>query len=112
MCGVLPYTQPVTVPTLMVAGYFDAEDFYGPLELYKKYETRDPKHLVRLVMGPWYHGEWSRSPDGRLLGKVDFGENTSRWFRDHVQAPWFAHWLKGAPEAELPEARAGRWARG
>jgi uncharacterized protein len=40
----------------MVAGYFDAEDFYGPLELYKKFETQDPKHLVRLVMGPWYHG--------------------------------------------------------
>ena len=79
----------------MVAGYFDAEDFYGPLELYHKYETQDPKHLVRLVIGPWYHGEWSRSPDGRLLGRIDFGENTSRWFRDQVQAPWFAHWLKG-----------------
>ena len=40
MCGVLPYMQPVKVPTLLVAGYFDAEDFYGPLELYKKFETR------------------------------------------------------------------------
>ena len=68
MCGVLPYTQRVTVPTLMVAGYFDAEDYYGPLELYQKYETQDPKQLVRLVIGPWYHGEWSRSPDGRTIG--------------------------------------------
>jgi uncharacterized protein len=116
MCGVLPYTQAVTVPTLMVAGYFDAEDFYGPLELYKKYETQDPKHLVRLVMGPWYHGEWSRSPDGRLLGKVDFGENTSRWFRDHVQAPWFGYWLKGKASPDLPAVLAfrtgeNRWER-
>jgi putative CocE/NonD family hydrolase len=116
MCGVLPYTQAVTVPTLMVAGYFDAEDFYGPLELYQKYETQDPKHLVRLVMGPWYHGEWSRSPDGRLLGKVDFGENTSRWFRDHVQAPWFGHWLKGKASPDLPAVLAfrtgeNRWER-
>jgi uncharacterized protein len=116
MCGVLHYTQPVTVPTLMVAGYFDAEDFYGPLELYKKYETQDPMHLVRLVMGPWYHGEWSRSPDGRLLGKIDFGENTSRWFRDHVQAPWFAHWLKGKASPDLPAILAfrtgeNRWER-
>ena len=85
----------VTVPTLMVAGYFDAEDFYGPLELYHKYETQDPKHLVRLVIGPWYHGEWSRSPDGRTIGAIDFGQDTSRWYRDNVQARWFAHWLKG-----------------
>jgi putative CocE/NonD family hydrolase len=116
MCGVLPYTETVTVPTLMVAGYFDAEDFYGPLELYKKYETQDPKHLVRLVMGPWYHGEWSRSPEGRLLGKVDFGENTSRWFRDHVQAPWFGYWLKGNASPDLPPVLAfrtgeNRWER-
>jgi putative CocE/NonD family hydrolase len=108
MCGVLPYTQLVTVPTLLVAGYFDAEDFYGPLELYKKLETQDPKHLVRLVMGPWYHGGWSRSPDGRLLGQIDFGQDTSRWYRSQIQAPWFAHWLKGGPSAELPPVLAFR----
>ena len=86
----------------MVVGYFDAEDFYGPLELYKKFEREDPKHLVRLVMGPWYHGSWSRTPDGRLLGKIDFGQDTSRWYRAHVQAPWFAHWLKGKGSLDLP----------
>jgi putative CocE/NonD family hydrolase len=116
MCGVLPYTQAVTVPTLMVAGYFDAEDFYGPLELYKKYETQDPKHLVRLVMGPWYHGGWSRSPDGRLLGQIDFGQDTSRWFRDKVQARWFGYWLKDQGSPGLPPVLAfrtgeNRWER-
>jgi uncharacterized protein len=116
MCGVLPYTQTVSVPTLMVAGYFDAEDFYGPLKLYKKYETQDPQHLVRLVMGPWYHGGWSRSPDGRLLGQIDFGQDTSRWYRNQVQAPWFAHWLKGKASPDLPPVLAfrtgeNRWER-
>jgi putative CocE/NonD family hydrolase len=108
MCGVLPYTQRVTVPTLLVAGYFDAEDYYGPLELYHKYETQDPKHLVHLVIGPWYHGEWSRSPDGRTIGAIDFGQDTSRWYRDHVQAPWFAHWLKGRDSPDLPPVLAFR----
>jgi uncharacterized protein len=116
MCGVLPYTQPVSVPTLMVAGYFDAEDFYGPLELYKKYETQDPKHWVHLVMGPWYHGEWSRSPDGRSIGDLDFGQDTSRWYRDKVQARWFAYWLKGRGSLDLPPVLAfrtgeNRWER-
>ncbi|HEY3784974.1 MAG TPA: CocE/NonD family hydrolase [Steroidobacteraceae bacterium] len=108
MCGVLPFTQKVTVPTLMIAGYFDAEDFYGPLELYHKYETQDPKHLVSLVIGPWYHGEWSRSPDGRSIGLIDFGQDTARWYRDHVQAPWFAHWLKGREAPGLPPVLAFR----
>jgi uncharacterized protein len=116
MCGVLPYTQSVTVPTLMVAGYFDAEDFYGPLKLYQKFETQDPQHLVRLVIGPWYHGGWSRSPDGRLLGQIDFGEDTARWYRNQVQAPWFAHWLKGKASPDLPPVLAfrtgtNRWER-
>ena len=116
MCGVLPYTQRVSVPTLMVAGYFDAEDFYGPLELYKKYETQDPKHQVHLVMGPWYHGEWSRSPDGRSIGDLDFGQDTSRWYRDKVQARWFAYWLKGRGSLDLPPVLAfrtgeNRWER-
>ena len=29
MCSVLPHIQPVTVPTLNVLGWYDAEDFYG-----------------------------------------------------------------------------------
>jgi uncharacterized protein len=108
MCGVLPFVQPVTIPTLLVVGYFDAEDFYGPLELYQKYAAQDPRHLLNLVMGPWYHGGWSRSPDGRLLGSVDFGSNTSRWYRDNVQARWFGHWLKDEPAPDLPPVLAFR----
>ena len=116
MCGVLPYTQKVTVPTLIVAGYFDAEDFYGPLALYHKYETQDPNHLVRLIMGPWYHGEWSRSPDGRSIGAIDFGQDTSRWYRDNVQARWFGHWLKNEGTLDFPAVMAfrtgeNRWER-
>jgi uncharacterized protein len=116
MCGVLPYTQKVTVPTLIVAGYFDAEDFYGPLVLYHKYETQDPNHLVRLIMGPWYHGEWSRSPDGRTIGAIDFGQDTSQWFRDNVQARWFGYWLKGEGTLDFPPVMAfrtgeNRWER-
>jgi uncharacterized protein len=108
MCGVLPFVQaPVTVPTLNVGGWFDAEDHYGAVEAYKKYEQGDTQGLNTLVMGPWYHGGWHTS-DGRTLGAVDFGSDTATWFREHVEAPFFAHWLKGAPEAELPEVLSFR----
>jgi len=108
MCGVLPYIQPVTVPTLNVLGWFDSEDFYGPLQVYKKYESTDSQQLNYLVIGPWYHGGWTFSPEGRLLGAIDFGSNTSEWFRDNVQSRWFAHWLKDEGALDFPEVMAFR----
>lgn len=108
MCGVLPFIQPVTVPTLNVLGWFDAEDFYGAFEVYKKYESMDKKGLNYLVIGPWYHGGWSFSADGRTLGAVDFGSNTSEWFRNNVQARWFAFWLKDKGKLDFPKVIAFR----
>jgi len=108
MCGVLPYIQPVTVPTLNVTGWFDAEDFYGPLQVYTKYEATDDRNLNYLVVGPWPHGGWAGPRSGRGLGPIDFGSNTSQTFRDEIQGPWFAYWLKGRGELELPEARVFR----
>ena len=108
MCGVLPHIQsPVTVPTLNVAGWFDAEDHYGAFEAYKKYEQGDTHGLNNLVVGPWYHGGWTFS-EGRTLGAVDFGSDTSRWYRENVEAPWFAHWLKDKPKVALPEVLSFR----
>jgi len=108
ICGVLPYIQPVTVPTLMVAGYFDAEDLYGPLAVYQKLIQHDPKQLVHLVIGPWYHGSWSRATSGQSIGDIDFGQNASQWFRDNVQARWFAYWLKDKGRLDLPKVAAFR----
>ena len=107
-CGILQHIQPVTVPTLTVAGYFDAEDFYGPMTSYRKYESLDSKGLNYLVIGPWYHGGWSFSPEGRWLGDVDFGQNTAQWFRRQVQARWFAYWLKHKGTLDMPEVMAYR----
>jgi hypothetical protein len=116
MCGVLPYVQaPVTVPTLNIAGWFDAEDHFGAIETYKQYEKGDSQGLNNLVVGPWYHGGWSFS-EGRTLGSLDFDSNTAEWYRNNVEAPWFAHWLKGGAPVDLPEVLAfrtgvNRWER-
>jgi putative CocE/NonD family hydrolase len=107
MCSVLPHVQPVTVPTLNVGGWFDAEDFFGTIETYKAYEKGDAKGLNFLIVGPWYHGGWTFS-DGRTLGAIDFGADTAKWYRENVEAPWFAHWLKGEKPVNLPEVLAFR----
>jgi uncharacterized protein len=93
----------VTVPTLNVAGWWDQEDFYGPLKIYQLLEKSDTSNFNRLVVGPWNHGGWSHGK-GDSLGKIGFDSETSRYFREKVQAPWFAHFLKDKGKLELPEA--------
>jgi hypothetical protein len=91
----VPYlNQPVTVPTLNVAGWWDQEDFYGPVTIYREMEKHDASNLNFLVVGPWNHGGWGGT--GRALGAIDFGANTADWYRAEVQRPFFACNLKGA----------------
>lgn len=54
-------------------------------------------------MGPWFHGGWSRSP-GNKLGDISFGSNTSEFFSDEIEFPFFRHYLKGARDPALPKA--------
>ena len=61
-----PYLTRVTVPTLNVAGWFDQEDFYGPLKIYELLEKHDKKNQNFLVVGPWNHGGWASGPGDRL----------------------------------------------
>ncbi len=93
----------VKVPTLNVAGWWDQEDFYGPITIYEALEKTDAGGRNFLVVGPWNHGGWNQ-PEGRTLGPLDFGRATAREFRAEVLAPWFAQHLKNAPAAERPEA--------
>jgi putative CocE/NonD family hydrolase len=106
-----PRLTRVTVPTLNVAGWYDQEDFRGPQRIYELLEKHDAKGQNFLVVGPWDHGGW----DGRAtgLGKLNWGSDTGKHFREKVQAPFFAYYLKGKGEAP-PEARvfqtgANKW---
>lgn len=89
----------VTVPTLEVGGWWDQEDMWGPQEEYAMLEKHnEPKtmaHRVYLAIGPWYHGQWTQTT--RYLGVLDFGSATGDYFREQVEAPFFAYYLKGQP---------------
>jgi len=104
--SVVPYLEAldkVPVPTLNVAGWWDAEDFYGPMKIYEILEKKDSNNMNYLVVGPWPHGGWARS-DGSSLGMIEFDSNTSEYFRRNVQAPWFAYLLKDKGSLDLSEA--------
>ncbi|MCI0694480.1 CocE/NonD family hydrolase [candidate division KSB1 bacterium] len=98
-----PYLTRVTVPTLNVAGWWDQEDFYGPLKIYQTLEKQDSKSMNYFIAGPWNHGGWNRG-EGSKLGQIDFESATSKYFREKIQAPWFAHFLKDEGASEWPEA--------
>ncbi len=99
----ITYMNRVTVPTLNVAGWWDQEDFYGPVTIFEQLEKYDTNHMNYLVVGPWNHGGWM-GPDGQKLGAVDFGSQTLLYFRQHILAPFFAHFLKDQPGLDLPKA--------
>jgi len=92
-----------TVPNLNVAGWWDQEDFYGPMATYANLEKNDATHLNYLVVGPWNHGGWAHGP-GNWLGQIPFAGNTGEYFREKVEAPWFAYWLHDKGELPLKEA--------
>jgi uncharacterized protein len=98
-----PYLHHTNVPNLNVAGWYDQEDFYGPMHIYDLLEKTDREHRNYVVVGPWNHGGWM-STRGRQLGPIDFGSDSAKWFRARVQAPWFAYWLHG--KGQLQEAEA------
>ena len=110
-----PWLNRVTVPTLNVAGWWDQEDFYGPIKIYELLEKHDTKNENFLVVGPWNHGGWSRGT-GRTLGRIDFGSDTATHYRRNVMATFLAHYLKdqGAPpasEALTFRTGANEWTR-
>ena len=96
------YLNPATVPTLLVGGWWDQEDLYGPLVTYQTLEKHDKKNLVFLVEGPWNHGGWRGK--GRSLAQVDFGSDTGTYFREKIEAPWFAYYLKDKGNLKQAEA--------
>ena len=98
--------QPLQVPVLLVHSLWDAEDIYGAMAVYRALIPKDTAHdKVFLAMGPWHHG--GEIDKGYNVGAVQFGSDTSLWFRRHVLAPFLAHYLRDdAPPLDLSPVTA------
>jgi putative CocE/NonD family hydrolase len=101
-----PHIKNVRPEVLTVGGWFDAENLFGALETFKTIEahTSHPQ-MNHVVMGPWFHGGWSRS-EGESLGPVQFNAKTSEFFRDKVELPFFETHLKGPLKGNVKLAKA------
>ena len=91
-------------PAVMtVGGWFDAENLFGALEVYRAVEKQSPGANNILVMGPWVHGGWARG-DGDSLGDARFDAKTSEFYREQIELAFFNQHLKEWSGAALPEA--------
>lgn len=99
----LKFAKDITHAVLNVAGWFDAEDFYGPLETYRAVERSTPSNKNRIVIGPWLHGGWASMP-GDALGDIRFGSMTGEHYRQEVELPFFKFHLKDQGPAPTAEA--------
>ena len=101
--NVLPHLKNIKTAVLTVGGWFDAEDLYGAIKTYQTIEKNNPGIKNNFVMGPWCHGCWAR-PGFNALGNIKFGSDTSNWYQENVELPFFNHHLKGKADLTLPEA--------
>jgi hypothetical protein len=88
---------------LTVGGWYDAENLFGALEVYRNLLKNSPSTDNRIVMGPWVHGGWSRG-DGSKLGDVSFNAPTADFYQEKIEFPFFEHHLKGTGKFEHPKA--------
>ena len=105
----------VKCAVMTVGGFFDAEDCYGAMAVYKGTERLNPGAYNTIVMGPWYHGMWARG-DGQKFGDQDWGSNTSQFYQDEIEFPFFDAFLRkngrpGLPEAYMFDSGAKTWSK-
>ena len=82
----------VSVPNLDIVGWYDFANadmlFYRTMV--KEAKTETARKHTRIIVGPWSHGNFSRS-----YGNIDFGPETTLQDRRDIQIRWFDFWLKG-----------------
>lgn len=104
--SILPHLKNIKHAVMTVGGWFDAEDLYGPLNVYKKIEKNNPGTYNTLVMGPFGHGRWSAETGHTLHSNVYFGDSIATFYQKNIEAQFFTHFLKGPGDGKtgLPDA--------
>jgi putative CocE/NonD family hydrolase len=100
--NIRPHLTNVKPATLIVGGWFDAEDMFGALNTYKAIEQQNPKNNNRLVMAPWTHGAWERSHWDHFAG-YQFAQDLNAKFQQ-MEFDFFNFYLKNKGSFNAGEA--------
>ena len=104
--SIVPHLKNVNHAVMTVGGWFDAEDLYGPLTIYKTLNQNNPNAYNTLVMGPFGHGRWASETGHTLHSNLYFGDSIATFYQREIEFKFFNHFLKGAGDGKtgLPEA--------
>jgi len=102
--GLVQHLYSIEHHVLTVGGLFDAEDLYGPLNIYKKIEQTSPNANNMIVMGPWSHGNWAREKGFQAVNHIYFGDSISTYYQKEIEYEFFTAVLKEDRKPNLPEA--------
>ena len=115
--SILPHLKNIKTNVLVVGGLFDAEDLYGPLNIYRSIEKNND-NFNAIIMGPWEHGEWAmrgrRRDEIYTVGKLGIDKGLQDFYQRKIEAPFFAHFLKDKGpkpnfEAMMYDTGVRRW---
>jgi uncharacterized protein len=98
-----PHLKAIKPAVMTVGGWFDTENLYGALQVFKNVGKQSESTTNLLVMGPWWHGQWSRN-DGDHIGYIKFDQKTTKYYVKNIETPFFEHYLKGAGDGKFPKA--------
>lgn len=98
--NILPHLRTIRPAVLVVGGWFDAENLYGPLSIYKTLAQRSPSARPMLVMGPFGHRGWSEETGHTIHNDLYFGDSLATYYQRNLEAPFFHHYLKGTGDGK------------
>jgi len=102
--SILPHLKNVKHAVMTVGGWFDAEDLYGPLSIYKTLEKNNAGIQNTIVMGPWSHGDWARERGTQTINHIYFGDSISTFYQKEIEFNFFKSILKDNSPPPVPEA--------
>ena len=112
--NLLPHLKNIKHAVMIVGGWYDMEDLYGTFKTYQAIEQQNPGIENIFVVGPWAHGGWA-GLSGESLGDVNFGQQTSPFYQQTIEARFFRYYLLDntkpldLPEATLFETGTNQW---
>lgn len=87
----------IKAAVLVTGGLYDAEDSYGVFRTYNSLKSLSPECDLYLALGPWSHGSWNDLKYNHL-SDAWFGENSSAYYRDKIEFPFFRHYLSDSSD--------------
>ncbi|MEL7496731.1 MAG: CocE/NonD family hydrolase [Planctomycetota bacterium] len=97
------YLSDIQCPVLLVGGWNDEQNLFGPLKASKAIQELSPAADCRLLMGPWAHSEHKQAKADCRVGDIWFGDQLVDQYHRQIEFAFFESQLKDRGEWNLPK---------